>query len=681
MRTVKSSAMESVLADGLIGRMLDRRYHVRSRIAHGGMATVYLATDTRLDRQVAVKVMHTELTRDAEFVGRFIGEAKSVARLSHPNIVAVFDQGSDGQYLYLAMEYVPGRTLRSLLRERGRFGHAEALDIMDPILSGLAAAHQAGIVHRDVKPENVLLTADGRVKVVDFGLARAQAAASNTRAGLIIGTVAYIAPEQVTGGVTDVRTDVYAAGVMMWEMLTGRQPHTGDSPLAVAYKHVNSDVPAPVGFAPGLPPAVDQLVRAATSRDPRLRPGDASVFLRAVRVLRGVGDEGDAITGAWMDPGPGYGGAGYAGQGAAGFAGTPGAPGAAGAAGSHTMVVSGGGYATDSAYRGTGQGGYNGGYGGAGQGGDYQGAHGYRSGYRSGEPFLQRWLFSRRLALLAVAAAAVIAVGIGGWWLTSGRYTPLPSVAGMSYATAARTLQDAGFRVQQGTQVTDNNVPKGDVVSTAPSGRAVKGATIVLVVSSGPKMIVVPTVATSGQTLAGAIALLRQAGLTVSDTPKNVGADGVAVGSIAGTTPPAGTSWPANQTVYVDVVAGMALPSFIGQDIGVIQGWAQTNQISLSAQDVASNEPKGIIVSQSPAPGTPVKPGATVTVNVSNGPADVPIPNDLQGKRFQDVQQELQQLGFQVKGEAFGPGDRVFAVNPTGSAPHGSTIVVFYGGF
>src|SRR5262245_27529563 len=286
--------MESALADALIGRVLDRRYHVRSRVAHGGMAT-----DTRLDRQVALKVMHAELARDADFVARFIGEAKSVARLSHPNIVAVFDQGSDGQYLYLAMEYVPGQTLRAVLRERGRLPWAEALEVMDPILSGLAAAHQAGIVHRDVKPENVLLAADGRVKVVDFGLARAQAAAGSTRAGLIIGTVAYIAPEQVTGGVTDFRTDVYAAGVVAFEMLTGRQPYTGNSPLAVAYQHVNSDVPAVGGYVAGIPPAVDQLVRAATSRDPQRRPPDAGMFLGAVRALRGSAGEGEAITGAW----------------------------------------------------------------------------------------------------------------------------------------------------------------------------------------------------------------------------------------------------------------------------------------------------------------------------------------------------------------------------------------------
>src|ERR1700751_3965983 len=333
--------MESAVADALVGKVLDQRYLVRSRIAHGGMATVYLATDMRLDREVALKVMHAELARDSDFVDRFIGEAKSVARLSHPNIVAVFDQGSDGQYLYLAMEYVPGRTLRSLLRDRGWFPWDEALEVMDPILAGLAAAHQAGIVHRDVKPENVLLTADGRVKVVDFGLARAQAAAGNTRSGLIIGTVAYIAPEQVTGGVTDVRTHGYAAGVMLFEMLSARQPHSGESTLAVAYKHVNEEVPPVSAYVGGIPPALDQLVRAATSRDPRQRPPDAGAFLHAVRALRGTGDDSDAITGAWADPGPGYGGAGAAGAVAAIGMGNPSGP-VSPAGGSHTMVVGGG---------------------------------------------------------------------------------------------------------------------------------------------------------------------------------------------------------------------------------------------------------------------------------------------------------------------------------------------------
>ena len=289
--------MDDTLADPLVGRLLDGRYAVTARIAHGGMATVYLAMDTRLDRQVALKVMHAELARDEEFVRRFIGEAKSVARLSHQNVVAVFDQGSDGPFLYLAMEYVPGRTLKEMLRERGRFTPAAALDIMAGVLDGLAAAHASGIVHRDVKPENVLLTADGRLKVADFGLARAQAAAAHTRAGLLIGTVAYLPPEQVTGDSTGPRSDVYSAGVVLFELLTGRQPFTGDTPIAVAYQHVNTDVPAPSSLVPGIPAAVDQLVLAATSRDPALRPADAGEFARGVRRVREGLGEPSGLTG------------------------------------------------------------------------------------------------------------------------------------------------------------------------------------------------------------------------------------------------------------------------------------------------------------------------------------------------------------------------------------------------
>jgi eukaryotic-like serine/threonine-protein kinase len=654
--------MESVLADALIGRMLDRRYHVQSRIAHGGMATVYLATDTRLERQVALKVMHAELARDADFVARFIGEAKSVARLSHPNIVQVFDQGSDGQFLYLSMEYVPGRTLRSLLRERGWLPWSEALEVMDPTLAGLSAAHQAGIVHRDVKPENVLLTADGRVKVVDFGLARAQAATGNTRSGLIIGTVAYIAPEQVTGGVTDSRTDVYAAGVMLWEMLSARQPHSGESPLAVAYKHVNEEVPPVSAYVGGIPPALDQLVRAATSRDPRQRPPDAGAFLHAVRALRGTGDESDAITGAWADPGPGYGGAGAV---AAIGMGSPGGP-VSPAGGSHTMVV-GGGNGYDAAPAGYG-------HGPAYEGAPYDG----EVTFGGHEPFLQRWLFTRRLAYLVGALVVVLGLVFGGWWLTSGRYSPVPSVDGLTLTAATRELHQAGFEVQRGPQVTDNAVAKGDVISMSPSGRAVHGATIVLTVSAGPKMITVPPV--TGQDLQGAIALLRKAGLTVSDTAKNVAADGVTIGTVTGTTPAAGTSWPATRTVYVDVVAGIPLPNLVGQNIGTIQGWAGSNNIQLNVVQVNSNQPQGIIVSQSPGQGTPVAPGqSTVTVNVSNGPPPVSIPGDLQGQPFDQVQQELQQLGFQVDGRQIGPGQRVVAVSPSGQAPSGSTVTVYYG--
>jgi beta-lactam-binding protein with PASTA domain len=311
--------MDTTLARPPVGRLLDGRYRVESLIATGGMATVYLGTDTRLDRTVALKIMHAELANDEDFVRRFVGEARSVARLSHPNVVGVYDQGADGRTLYLAMEYVPGRTLRDLLNERGSLHPREALDIMEGVLGGLGAAHAAGLAHRDVKPENVLLTAGHAVKVADFGLARMLSGTSHTKTGMLIGTAAYLAPEQVSRGVADARTDVYAAGVMLFEMVTGQQPHTADTPLAVAYKHVNESVPAPSQLVDGVPPALDELVLRATSRDPDLRPADGGQFVRSLNEVRlSLPPAPPVLPAAPAAPDyqdPGYPGAGYPGPG------------------------------------------------------------------------------------------------------------------------------------------------------------------------------------------------------------------------------------------------------------------------------------------------------------------------------------------------------------------------------
>ncbi|QRN80180.1 MAG: serine/threonine protein kinase, partial [Nocardiopsis sp. BM-2018] len=263
--------MDMTTSDPLVGATLDRRYFVESRIAGGGMATVYVAHDLRLDRRLALKVMHPSLAQDPTFVQRFINEAHSVAKLSHPNVVQVFDQGEDQGHVFLAMEYVPGQTLRDLLKDRGRLAPKQALNFMASVLAALGAAHQAGMVHRDVKPENVLISKDGRVKVADFGLARAveQSNQGLTRTGTLMGTAAYLAPEQIEKGVADARSDVYAAGIMLYELLTGGQPHTGETPIAIAYQHVNEDVPRPSHFLPNLPAEVDALVTKATERDPK----------------------------------------------------------------------------------------------------------------------------------------------------------------------------------------------------------------------------------------------------------------------------------------------------------------------------------------------------------------------------------------------------------------------------
>ncbi|MET1134119.1 MAG: protein kinase, partial [Aeromicrobium sp.] len=259
--------------DALVGRTLDQRYVIHERIARGGMASVFRATDLRLDRIVAVKIMHpdTDLEDTPE---RFVREAQSAAKLNHRGIVSVYDQGVDGDTIYLVMEYVPGRTLRDVLREEAPMPPRRALSYLEPVLMALSAAHDAGLIHRDIKPENVLISTTGEVKLADFGLARAISNES-TFDGVLVGTVSYLAPEVITHQGADPRTDVYACGAMLFEMLTGSKPHTGDSPLAVAHLHVNEDVAAPSTLQPGIPPYLDALVRRAMTRDRGRRSPDA----------------------------------------------------------------------------------------------------------------------------------------------------------------------------------------------------------------------------------------------------------------------------------------------------------------------------------------------------------------------------------------------------------------------
>ena len=277
----------SSTGDALIGRTLDGRYRVLRRIADGGMATVYLAVDERLDREVALKVMRQHLTHDESFVTRFRREARSSASLSHPNVVAVFDQGEDDGHIFLAMEYVPGQTLRDVMREEGLLSPRAALDVLDPVLQALAEAHTKGLIHRDVKPENVIINDNGTVKVADFGLARAVTSQTVTSTqGVLLGTVAYLSPEQVERGIADARSDVYAAGLMLFEMLTGTKAFTGETAIHVAYQHVHGGVPSPSSRVAGLPPALDELVAVATARDPDERPADAAEFLTLVRRTR-----------------------------------------------------------------------------------------------------------------------------------------------------------------------------------------------------------------------------------------------------------------------------------------------------------------------------------------------------------------------------------------------------------
>jgi eukaryotic-like serine/threonine-protein kinase len=663
--------MDTTLARPPIGHLIDGRYRVESLIARGGMATVYLGTDTRLDRTVALKIMHAELANDEDFVRRFVVEARAVARLSHPNVVTVFDQGTDGRTLYLAMEHVPGRTLRDLLNERGRLGPREALDIMDGVLAGLAAAHDAGIAHRDVKPENVLLTDAMVVKVADFGLARLLAGVSQTKSGMIIGTAAYLAPEQVAGQTADARTDVYAAGVMLFELLTGKQPHTGDTPLAVAYKHVNEVVPPPSSVVPGLPSALDTLVALATSRDPELRPGDAGQFLSAVTGVRhglppagppgrpvpplpwpGAGPGGpghDLVPGmapparqSFGSPHPGGGPASATQQ----LQPAPHRPGS-----QHTLIVGG---AADPPY---------------GRG---------RLPYGPREPRLQRLLFSRRLAYLALTVAAVLIVGVAAWWLTTGRYTNVPRVTGLTLTAAKSELSAAGFTVTTGAPRLDNRFARGQVIGSVPAGgqRVVKGSPITLIPSAGPHRIPVPQV--TGLTLPAAQAALRHAGLTPGPVAKETSST-IAAGIVVSTTPAAGGLWPQPRPVRLVVSAGPPVPDFVGQPQGAAEGWASANGVSLDeVTTTRSDAPAGTVTRQSLPPGSAFTRGQVIIITISAGPPQVAVPN-VDGMSVGQATRTLEKIGFSVQVNQVGPLDTVFNYSPNTQAPKGSTITIWVG--
>jgi serine/threonine-protein kinase len=274
-----------VTTDPLVGALLDGRYRVEARIATGGMSTVYRGLDVRLGRPVALKVMDARYAGDQQFLTRFHREARAIASLKHPGLVAIYDQGNDPTHPFLVMELIEGGTLRELLRERGPMPPHAAVAVLRPVLGGLGVAHRAGLVHRDIKPENVLISDDGEVKLVDFGLVRAIAEAGITSTSVILGTAAYLSPEQVLGADTEPRSDVYSAGIMAFELLTGTTPFTGDSAITVANQRLDQDVPPPSSLIDGVPDQFDEFIARATARDPDDRFADAAAMSAELDVI------------------------------------------------------------------------------------------------------------------------------------------------------------------------------------------------------------------------------------------------------------------------------------------------------------------------------------------------------------------------------------------------------------
>ncbi|QMU68545.1 Stk1 family PASTA domain-containing Ser/Thr kinase [Streptacidiphilus sp. P02-A3a] len=658
--------MDTTVHDPLLGRMLDGRYRVEHRIAAGGMATVYRAMDTRLDRVVALKVMHAGLAADPDFTARFIREAKAVARLSHPNVVNVFDQGSDQGVVFLSMEYVPGWTLRDLLRDRGALSPRTALDILEPVLAALGAAHRAGLVHRDVKPENVLLTEDGRVKVADFGLARAMTGESSVTTGQVMGTVAYLSPEQIQQGDTDPRTDVYACGVMLFEMLTGSKPHTGDSPMQVIYQHLSTDVPPPSTLAPGVPPELDAIAVAATSREAARRPPDAVALLAVLQQVRRV------LAPAQLDAEP---------------------PSTADAtlhlrlaapAAERTSVlppVAAAGQMNHAQLNHTSV---------------MPGLHELPPDLimpRREEPERFDPPASRRAAPggrsrrrprwmlpLGVVVLLGLVAGAATWVLNGALYLTLPSLAGQAQSAAAQTLRADGLTVSVSQQFSPN-VPVGQVIASEPvSGTRVrKDSSVVLDVSKGPNRPAVPNVA--GKSLAAAKQAITGAGLVVGQVTQQP--SGVPAGDVISTDPAAGTKEQPNTVVDLVVSNGVppaSLPNVVGEPVA--QAMADLRAAGFAAQVnpvyVNSGVAAGSVVSQSPS-GTSAPAGSPVSLTVSDGPVQVTVP-DVTGDDEAQARAALTAAGFAVKVHKFMPfGDPTVATeDPSGGAQaaQGSTVTI-----
>ncbi|MER6205035.1 Stk1 family PASTA domain-containing Ser/Thr kinase [Streptomyces sp. NPDC001642] len=640
--------MDTTLHDPLVGQLLDGRYRVDARIAVGGMATVYRAVDTRLDRVLALKVMHPTLAADGHFVDRFIREAKSVARLAHPNVVQVFDQGADRTYVYLAMEYVAGCTLRDVLRERGALQPRAALDILEPVLAALGAAHRAGFVHRDMKPENVLIGDDGRVKVADFGLVRSVDTVTSTT-GSVLGTVSYLAPEQIEGGNADPRVDVYASGVVLYEMLTGRKPHEGDSAAIVLYKHLHEDVPPPSAEVPGLAYELDELVASATARTPDLRPYDAVALFGLVREARARLSDGqlDAVPPQAL---------------------TSEHPNAE----NRTSVIprsltvprplpvddDGPGDPLNRTSR-----------------------------FESGPPLPPRRREARRprRGLLAIVAALLLVVGVGTgvWYINSGQFTKVPPLLSKSEAQAKDRLKESGLDVKKVDHAYSDTVKRGTVISTDPeSGARIRNNdSVALTISDGPETVKVPDL--TGLRLDRAQSQLKRDGLAAGMVTREF-SDDVPKGSVISTSPDAGTERHAGSAIALTVSKGGAVdvPDVTGEDLEDAKADLQEAglTVKVAATQVTSEYDAGQVARQTPAGDSQAAEGDTVTLTLSKGPEMVEVPSVV-GASVDAATKLLEQSGFEVKEDRgllglFGDTVKKQSVDAGEQAPKGSTITI-----
>jgi len=637
--------MDTKVADPLRGALVGGRYRITGRLASGRTTSVYQARDERLDRSVAIRIVNPEYVLDSEVLDRLNTEARTVAHLGHPNVVAVFDQGSHEGAPYIVMEYVRGRALRDVLAERGRLDPIESLAITEQVLAALAVAHRSGLVHRNVKPENILVApppsnsgdlVDAVVKVADFGLARASDI-SRSQVTPLLGSTPYLAPELISEGRADTRADVYSVGVVLFEMLTGRLPFANDG-RADAWRHVDEDAPPPSRFVDGIPPMLDDLVARATRKDPVGRPRDAATLLGQVQAAR---EDAGALTGptkaiaqptvvvppvpaqierpSWArlpssrvrgrvapqvpaqvrEPGDGVGGR------------------------IRDAVAAGGGWMRDAGDR------------------------------------LRHTRNGRRALLAGVIVLGLLLI-LGGWWVGIGRYTTAPTLLSLPKDDAIAEAERLGFEIAFGARMYSETVPADSVLAQQPppGGRIVRGGTITVHLSMGPERYPVPDIV--GQEITVALTRIPQQFVVEQVDGYS---DDLPVNYVVATEPPPGTVLAPGQTLRVVVARGpypVHVPSVVGLPLSQAQNQLRSagfTQITVEQRD--SDAPRNQVIDQNPPgnAGLVSAEGQVVTLVVSNGPRE-PMP-DVVGRSCQDAIRTLEALDLRVEVDG-GPVDRQF---------------------
>ena len=593
------------VSDSLIDTLFDGRYRIQRKLGAGGMADVYLAEDQELGRRVAIKILNSRHGNDDQFIERFRREAKNAAALNHPNIVSIYDRGEAEDTYYIAMEYLDGRTLKELIVSRGAAPVNVAIEYARQILSALRFAHRHGIVHRDIKPHNVLVDGEGRVKVTDFGIARA-GTSQMTEAGSIVGTAQYLSPEQARGGEVDPRSDLYSLGIVLYELLTGKTPFDGETPVEIAMKHLSNTPKPPSKLRPDVPPELDMVVLRALAKNPddryqnademeadlervaRGRPVAATTVDSATQVLRAApaaAAVGAATAATMIAPSP-----------TAATTVTP-----------PPLVLEEEEYAEE---------------GGA-------------------ERPLWPWLVAAGFVIAALVAGFFVYQNLTGAnaQVTVNNYVNEPQ------ANAEQQITKAGLHPKVNKGPSDR-FEKGIVFKQDPGAgtKVDKNGTVTIWVSTGPPKVSVPAV--TGQQWAQAQATLTNAGLQ----PEEHIVPGDTKGKVTATDPAANTKVPKHSKVRVNVMAGPApatVPSVVGQTLSEALTNLRNAGFNPNPHYVNSDAPQNQVISQNPAPGTGSTKGTTVDLNVSNGPPQVSVP-PVVGEQAQQAVGDLESAGFTV---------------------------------